>query len=224
MRRGPKKRSKAEVEARARFDAEVMARDGECVWAGSPCGRCGGTGEGPSGSCLMCNGTGEHVCEGPHDAHHIIRAQTLRANFSTFPEEEKWQRVFDPDIATRVCRALHTPLTSKAWHLRPEDVRDRAREWAKKHRIAHLLEREVPGLRVDLTGDAAAVVAHMDVCHALLEARCDGRGALTEAELAKALGCPVEDYPAAAQKRGLVARLPVGGWVLTDYGVEAASE
>lgn len=86
-------------------------------------------------------------CGGPLDAHHIPKAQTLRAHTSTLDEEEALSIIYDPDLAICVCRTAHTPLTSKAWHLTPAQVPNRAIEAAHKYRIGWMLEREVPGFR-----------------------------------------------------------------------------
>lgn len=88
----------------------------------------------------------KHGCSNVIDAHHVIKEQTLKAHTSTLTEEERLAILYDPRNGVCVCRAAHTPLTSKAWHMRPEQVPDHVREFAHDHHLGWALEREVPGL------------------------------------------------------------------------------
>lgn len=124
MRKGRKKLSEAERIARDNFKDEVLTRD--------------------KFTCQLA--PHKFACSGPLDAHHIPKEQSLRAHTSTLSEDEALAIRFDPDLAICVCRVAHTPLTSKAWHLEPSQVPNRAIKKAHELRIGHMLEREVPGL------------------------------------------------------------------------------
>jgi hypothetical protein len=81
------------------------------------------------------------------EAHHVVPKRVLRAHYSTMPAEERWRLVWDPDNGIPVERPLHSLITVamrrvEAGQLRPENL-----EFAERHRIVHLLEREVPTLR-----------------------------------------------------------------------------
>lgn len=124
MKRGRKPRSAAEKAAHDAFVETVLTRD--------------------RFTCQLA--PHKFSCGGRMDAHHIPKEQTLKAHTSTLPEEEALAIRFDPDLAICVCRTAHTPLTSKAWHLEPAQVPNRAIEKAHEYGIGWILEREVPGL------------------------------------------------------------------------------
>lgn len=130
--------SAAEKEARDCFTGSVLARDGGCQLAPHANPNVRGRAEG---------------CGGRRDAHHIIRLQTLRAHVSTLPEHEGLAVMYDPRIGICVCRVAHTPLTSRAWHLRLDELPERAVEFAQEHGLGWALEAEVPNLVVDRTGE-----------------------------------------------------------------------
>lgn len=131
MNRRPKRVSDAEKQAREEFKRAVFARHS----AGLPYARCIRT--------FMAG----HSCEGPLDAHHVIRAQTLRAHTSTLPEDEALRIVYDPRNGVLVCRRLHAPLTTKYAHLKARDLSACHFEFAFEHGLEWALERELHGPR-----------------------------------------------------------------------------
>jgi hypothetical protein len=123
MRRGPKPLSNAEKEARERFREEVLS----------------------TFRCFLKGVDGN--CEGPSDAHHVIRAQLLRTHALTLTNEEKIALVWDPRNGVAVCRRHHDLIHG----LNPrgvfrEEVPESVERFARDNGLEHILDRECPSI------------------------------------------------------------------------------
>lgn len=122
-----RRKSRAEIEASKRFRQSVLLANPVCV----------GKRMDP-----------DHVCDGDHHAHHVIRLQSLRIRFWVDLDVELLAVLYDPRNGERACDKIHTPLTTKVgrnshipWRLlRPETI-----EFAADYGIEHMLARECPG-------------------------------------------------------------------------------
>lgn len=131
-KRKRRRESAAERKARERFSEAALARP--CFFVGRrDCERCVGRGETilfgeEKWACTECNGSGQHRCSGPKDAHHLVEQQWLKRNYADRPADELLAIRFDPRIGAPLCRDnAHDPITRKAtriyWHeLNPECI------------------------------------------------------------------------------------------------------
>lgn len=91
----------------------------------------------------------DHVCDGDHHAHHVIRKQSLRDRFWVdLPATELFAVMYDPRNGERACDKIHTPLTTKVGrnsHIPWRLVKVETKEFAADYGIEHLLARECPG-------------------------------------------------------------------------------
>lgn len=125
MNRRPKRVSEAEKQAHEEFKRAVFARHhGKCIRA-SP----------------------NRNCPGPLEAHHVIRAQTLRTHTSTLPEDEALRVIYDPRIGVLVCRPFHAQLTTRFRHLRERELPACVFEFVAEHGLEWALEVELHGPR-----------------------------------------------------------------------------
>jgi hypothetical protein len=93
-----------------------------------PCEQCLGEGEvasvttGQIFACGLCDGTGQHVCSGRKDCHHLIPKNFIRRRLSDWPEPELLAVLFNPLIGAPLCRKAHDAITAKTDRIYWEDL------------------------------------------------------------------------------------------------------
>jgi hypothetical protein len=131
LKRTQRRESAAEKRARLHFNETVKAWP---CWfkLHRPCDVCGGEGQASSAItgdrvfwCSTCDGTGQHVCSGRKDAHHLVPKSFLRQRFeAVLPEEEFVAILFNPKIGAPLCRKAHDAIESGRDRICWEDLSD----------------------------------------------------------------------------------------------------
>lgn len=123
MKRGRKKPSREQRAAHDRF--RVLVRNQPCLFRGRP----------------------GHRCDGPLDAHHVLKEQAVRNHHSLLymrreDPERFWSIVHDPRLGVALCRAAHEPVTLKSTHLFFNELPPDLFEAVEEYGFESLLERE----------------------------------------------------------------------------------
>lgn len=85
-------------------------------------------------------------CDGPLDAHHLIKKQRIRVHVSTLEEPERLRAMYDPRIGIPVCRRHHHELEHGFKPMFYEDLPQAAIEYARDWGLEWSLDRDFPSL------------------------------------------------------------------------------
>jgi len=119
---------------------DLVFKQGRCILSGHDCLRCGGEGwtVDPAFPCFVCRKNGQHVCEGPMDAHHVIRRMTVR---NVVAEEDREAASWDARNGVPICRSGHGFVTTGTIKIPREFLPSQVWAFAGDYDILWVLEK-----------------------------------------------------------------------------------